>query len=273
MGGAANVALNIKAMGAEPILCSVVGDDNYAEIFKNILVEQNLSDLGVIHEKKRKTTVKTRIISGGQHILRVDEEDTSLISNTSTNELFKKIKELISIKNVKLIIFEDYDKGVISSELIKMVSNYARVNKIIVSVDPKKRNFDNYKEIDLFKPNFTEFCDGLKIDLKNNQIKLIAEEAHAFIINNKIDTLLLTLSEQGVFICNKNGWKHFVAEIRDISDVSGAGDTVISVASLLYLAGAENNEIAITANFAGGLVCEKTGVVPVNIKELLAEFD
>lgn len=273
LGGAANVALNIKAMGAKPILCSVVGDDSYAEIFKNILTQQNLSNLGIIHEKIRKTTVKTRIISGGQHILRVDEEDTKQISNKSTNVLAKKIKELIIQKNVKLIIFEDYDKGVISAELIEMVKTFARTNNIVISVDPKKQNFNNYTGINLFKPNFKEFCEGLKIDINKRQIKKIAEEAHAFIINNKIDTLLITLSEQGVFICNKNGWKHFAAEIRDISDVSGAGDTVISVASLFYLAGADIKEIAMIANYAGGLVCEKPGVVPVDINDLLNEFD
>lgn len=274
LGGAGNVALNIKSLGANPILCSVIGDDNYSNILFELLDDLNMSNEGIIKEQERKTTVKTRVISGAQHILRVDEEDTFNLKNKTTKTLISKINDILNKYDISNIIFEDYDKGVISKLLIDEVKKSAAEKNIIISVDPKKKNFKNYKGVNLFKPNFKEFCEGLKLDIdKNSDIEMLAKESIKFINDNNINTLLITLSEKGVFICNKDKWKHFPAEIRNISDVSGAGDTVISVASLLMSKGANIETIAVAANLAGGLVCEKTGVVPINIEELISEFD
>lgn len=275
LGGAANVALNIKALGANPILCSVTGDDRYGQIFKDLLKKRNITDFGIIKDNERKTTVKTRVISKGQHLLRVDEESTVNISKKIEENLIARINEICNNNHIHNIIFEDYDKGLITNSFINKVKEIAKLNNIQISVDPKKRNFNNYTGIKLFKPNFKEFCEGVKIDINKdkNQINTLAEHAIKFAKQKDIDVVLITLSEQGVFICNQQEWYHIPAEIRDISDVSGAGDTVISIAALFLASNASLVEASIVSNIAGGLVCEKTGVVPVDVSELLREFE
>lgn len=273
LGGAANVALNLSALGAKAYLCSVIGDDEKGRIFDELLNKRKLSNKGIIVSKNRKTTVKTRVISGGQHLLRVDDEDSHPIEIEIRERLLLKLKELVNDVHIDLIIFEDYDKGVISSELIEWVSVFAKEKNILTSVDPKKINFSSYKNITLFKPNFKEFTEGLKADINKSDLKTLEMFAQGFIKDNNIDILMITLSEKGVFIANKLQSIHFPAEVRDISDVSGAGDTVISVASLLLASDASLGEIAFISNIAGGLVCEKTGVVPINCDDLLNEFE
>lgn len=273
LGGAANVAMNVKSLGANPILCSILGDDKYADIFTAKLKEIGLIDFGIVVEENRKTSVKTRIISKGQHLLRVDEEDTFPLSNLSENTLMQRIKDLIDTKNITSIIFEDYDKGVLSKQIIENCINYAKTYNISICVDPKRNNFFNYKNIDIFKPNFKEFCEGLKIDLNNTDFEKIANVGKLFIKENNIRILLITLSEKGIIIMNENAWQHYPAEIRDISDVSGAGDTVISVTNMCLCADATTEEIAQISNLAGGLVCEKTGVVPIVLDELINDIN
>jgi D-glycero-beta-D-manno-heptose-7-phosphate kinase len=272
LGGAANVALNIKSMGANPILCCVTGIDKYADIFNDLLKIRGIGNDGVISEEGRKTTVKTRIISKGQHLLRVDEEDTFPVSNEIENLLLDRVLEITEKQKPGLIIFEDYDKGLISESMIKTVISIAKNSGIKVCVDPKKLNFNNYQGANLFKPNFAEFCEGIKIDIDKSDILKLAKASKKFMRDNDIEILMITLSEHGIFIADKNTHHHFPAEIRDISDVSGAGDTVISIAGLCLSVDASITETAIISNIAGGLVCEKTGVVPINIDELLNEF-
>lgn len=272
LGGAANVALNVSALGGEAILCSVIGDDEKGIVFKNLLVKRNLSSEGIIQSNHRKTTVKTRIISGGQHLLRVDEEDSHYISDQNRKELFRKIENLVDKHNVEVIILEDYDKGVLSPELIKKTTQLGQSKGIFTCVDPKKNQFLDYNGVDLFKPNLKEFGEGLKKDIDKNNIDELKSLAQEFIDKHAIKILMITLSEKGVFIADKQQMLHFPAHIRDISDVSGAGDTVISVASLLLASGASLEEIAQISNTAGGLVCEKTGVVPITTNELLSDF-
>ena len=273
LGGAANVALNLSALGAKAYLCSVIGDDEKGRIFDELLTKRELSNKGIIISKSRKTTVKTRVISGGQHLLRVDDEDSYPIEKEISDKLLIKLKELVNDIHIDIIIFEDYDKGVITPDLIQEICEYANSKNIITTVDPKKNNFDYYQNVTLFKPNFKEFTEGTKLEISIGDLTSIELHANDFINKNNIGILLLTLSEKGVFIANKDNSIHFPAEIRDISDVSGAGDTVISVASLLLASGATLNEIAYISNIAGGLVCEKTGVVPINCDDLLNEFE
>lgn len=273
LGGAANVALNLSALGAKAYLCSVIGDDEKGRIFDDLLNKRGLSNKGIIISNNRKTTVKTRVISGGQHLLRVDDEDSYPIEKEIRDRLLIKLKELVNDINIDVIIFEDYDKGVITPALISAICDFASSKNIITTVDPKKTNFEYYQNVSLFKPNFKEFTEGTKTDIGKGDLRSIELHANDFINKNNIGILLLTLSEKGVFIANKENSVHFPAEIRDISDVSGAGDTVISVASLLLASGANINEIAYISNIAGGLVCEKTGVVPINCDDLLNEFE
>ena len=267
LGGAANVALNIATFGAEVYLCSVIGNDSMGHIFRELLHENNLPDNGIITSENRKTTTKTRVISSGQHLLRIDDEDASQISDELKEILMFRISQIIENEHIDVLIFEDYDKGLLSPDIIHRITMLCRQNKIKVTVDPKKRNFDAYKNVTLFKPNLKEFCEGCKID-KCKDIETLKPRAKEFLHSNNLDMLMVTLSENGIFICNRKEFVHIPAQIRDIVDVSGAGDTVISVASLLLTATDDIHEIARISNLAGGIVCEKVGVVPID-KELL----
>jgi len=269
LGGAANVALNIQALGANPVLCSVIGDDLQSHDFFKLLKKQKLSPDGIVNCHRRITTVKTRVISQHQHLLRVDEEVCTPISHESEEKLMKKLSMVMDTLRIDAIVFEDYDKGVITPSVIKRVVNVANEKGIPTLVDPKKRNYIDYKGVTFFKPNFKEFNDGCKLELKKGGTKELILAGKEFQEKQNIDILMITLSEYGVFI-NKIGNESNIipAEIRNIADVSGAGDTVISVSALCLIQNIEANLIARIANMAGGLVCEESGVVPVD-KELL----
>ncbi|MBR5984494.1 MAG: hypothetical protein IK025_12345 [Bacteroidales bacterium] len=271
LGGAANVALNIAAFGTQVFLCAVIGNDSMGHTFRELLHENNLPDNGIISSENRKTTTKTRVISSGQHLLRIDDEDSSQISDELKEILMFRISQIIENEHIDVLIFEDYDKGLLSPDIIHRITMLCRQNKIKVTVDPKKRNFDAYKYVTLFKPNLKEFCEGCKIDRSTN-VETLKPYAKDFMIRNNIDMLMVTLSENGIFICNRKESVHIPAQIRDIVDVSGAGDTVISVASLLLTATDDIHEIARIANFAGGIVCEKVGVVPIDVETLKQKF-
>ncbi|MDD3686080.1 MAG: PfkB family carbohydrate kinase [Bacteroidales bacterium] len=272
LGGAANVALNIKSLGAEPILCSVIGDDDKALVFSDLLKQNSMCADGLVKLSGRKTTTKTRIISGSQHLLRVDDEIDTALENSDSDILVARIKELCSKSKIDLIIFEDYDKGVLTDYNLPLIIEFAKSMGIVTAVDPKKRNFMNYRGVNLFKPNHKEFCEGTKSEIAKNDFVNLKTAGEKFLAETGNQYLLLTLSEHGVYITDNKSSYHQPAVLRDISDVSGAGDTVISVAGLLLCAGADMETIATISNIAGGLVCEKAGVVPVNPHELILEF-
>jgi rfaE bifunctional protein kinase chain/domain len=271
MGGAANVAINVKAMGATPVLCGVIGDDSNGDKFVKILKEKKLSTDGIIVSEGRATTTKTRIISSNHHIVRIDDETDEYIDTKQTNRLLEEIEKFIKNKEADVIIFEDYDKGVISSNLINKVVALAVKNGIPTVVDPKKRNFTAYNEVTLFKPNLKELKEGLKVDVQVNDLKQVEKVTEQLRKKQKISNVLVTLSEHGVFINSEKEKKLVPAHIRKISDVSGAGDTVVSVAALCCAINLPPVEIAFLSNLAGGQVCEKAGVVPVDKKQLLEE--
>jgi D-glycero-beta-D-manno-heptose-7-phosphate kinase len=272
MGGAANVALNIKALGAKPILCSIIGDDENGRIFLDLLEEQGMPNLGIICDKDRKTTTKTRVISGNQHCLRIDDEITSSVSEKQEETIVQQIDTIINEQKINAIIFEDYDKGVISPNIIKAIVSIAAKKQIPISVDPKKRNFLDYKGVTLFKPNFKELCEGLKVEIKKNDFLAIHQNISKFRHDMSIRHLMVTLSELGMIITDGDSFYHVPTHIREVADVSGAGDTVISVATLCLIAGLDATEIARISNIAGGLVCEHAGVVPVDKLKLLQEI-
>ena len=272
LGGAANVALNIQALGANPILCSVIGDDLRSHDFFKLLKNQKLSKEGIVTCHHRMTTVKTRVISQHQHLLRVDEEICTPINQDSEDKLITKLNHVIETHRIDAIIFEDYDKGVITPSVIAQVVELASEKGIPTLVDPKKRNFNDYKGVTFFKPNFKEFNEGCKLELKKGDSEALVISGKEFQTMHNIDILMITLSEHGVFINRRDGESAIVpAEIRSIADVSGAGDTVISVSALCLIQGLEPRLIARIANMAGGLVCEESGVVPVNKEQLLKE--
>lgn len=270
LGGAANVGLNVLALGATPIICSIIGYDEKGEIYMDLMKENGLSTEGIFRDVSRTTTSKTRIISNDQQLLRVDQETTNDIACGLETELLQRIEG--SMKNTKIdaVIFQDYNKGVLTTHIIENVVKLAQSYYIPVLVDPKKKNFFAYSNTTLFKPNFKEFIEGLGLDISKNDVDVLFKNAQKLHAEKNIQNILITLSEKGVFISSKDGYKTFPAEIRDIADVSGAGDTVISVAGVCMAAGLNAETTAMISNVAGGLVCEKVGVVPID-KDLLLE--
>ncbi len=271
LGGAANVARNIKALGANPILCSVIGNDDKADIFLDVMQQRGLNTEGIIKHDSRITTIKTRVISDNQHLLRIDEEIKNSISEEVETELIKHIKKIVDSTRIDSIIFQDYDKGVITKNIIESVVEMAQAKDIPTLVDPKKRNFHNFKNVTLFKPNFKELVEGLKLEIKKSDIEGIHKASQRLQKEQNIKYVMTTLSELGVYISNNGSYHQLPAEIRDIADVSGAGDTVVSTASLCLAAGLPPKQIAWISNISGGLVCEKVGVVPIDKKLLLKE--
>ena len=271
LGGAANVALNIRELAAIPILCTVVGTDSEGDSFIELLKSTEIRTDGIIRSESRITTTKTRVIGHTQQVLRIDSETDKEIIESEREELFDVVKSLIDKEKIDVVIFEDYDKGVITEKLIADVVAICYLKNIPVTVDPKKRNFHCYHHVTLFKPNLKELNDGMKVNV--NYKNLLELEQAVSKLQNEIHAgaIMITLSEAGVLIADGEVSKIIPAHIRNIADVSGAGDTVISVASLAIAAGLSVFEAAELANLAGGLVCEKVGVVPINKEELIAE--
>jgi rfaE bifunctional protein kinase chain/domain len=269
LGGAGNVVLNVASLGAKPLVFSVIGDDSTGSSLLDILREAGLSVDGIIQEAGRPTTVKERVIAGSQQLLRVDSETEKAISSTSISALLAAVKAAIS--NVDVIIFEDYDKGVLSAGLIQEVMAMAKSAGIPTVVDPKKKNFFAYQGATLFKPNLHELRDGLGLDSSDLSSLALPATVKKFKESQNFEGLFVTLSERGVYMDFRSEQVAIPAHIRQIADVSGAGDTVISIAACALAAGASPAQIAELANLGGGLVCEFLGVVPIEVNLLKRE--
>jgi rfaE bifunctional protein kinase chain/domain len=269
LGGAGNVVLNVASLGAKPLVFSVIGDDSTGSSLLDILREAGLSVDGIIQEAGRPTTIKERVIAGSQQLLRVDSETEKAISSTSVSALLAAVKAAIS--NVDVIIFEDYDKGVLSAGLIQEVMAMAKSAGIPTVVDPKKKNFFAYQGATLFKPNLHELRDGLGLDSSDLSSLALPATVKKFKESQNFEGLFVTLSERGVYMDFRSEQVAIPAHIRQIADVSGAGDTVISIAACALAAGASPAQIAELANLGGGLVCEFLGVVPIEVNLLKRE--
>ncbi|CAM3805643.1 bifunctional heptose 7-phosphate kinase/heptose 1-phosphate adenyltransferase [Aquirufa aurantiipilula] len=266
LGGAGNVVMNIASLGAKPWVVSVVGDDEAGAQLKSLLEKEGISLSGIVEEKGRTTSIKERIIAGSQQLLRVDSETDKSVQLESSKALLEKVKACI--KEVDVIIFEDYDKGVLNEPFIQEVITLARKQGIPTVVDPKKRNFFNYRGATLFKPNLHELRDGLGLFPEDLEGQKLVETVHQFKESQGFDGVFVTLSEKGVLMDLAQEQVRIPAHIRKIADVSGAGDTVISIAACALALGLPARQIASLANLGGGLVCESLGVVPID-KELL----
>lgn len=273
LGGAANVALNIKALGANPLICSIIGDDSEADEFLRLLDMEHISSDGIVKVTHRQTTVKTRVIGNNQQILRVDAETDVEIGMNETNLVLHKFSLMLEQHPIDAIIFQDYDKGLITQYLIDEVTKTAQEKHIPIVVDPKKRHFLSYKNVAIFKPNLKELKEGLKIDF--NPKNLLDLRAAVVQLQNIIHAknIVVTLSELGIYTFNNNEEHLTPAHVRNVADVSGAGDTVISVIATCIAAKTDIRLAAQLGNLAGGLVCEKVGVVPIDKVQLLAEAE
>lgn len=271
IGGAGNVALNLLALGANPIICGVIGEDTSGDKLLNLFEKNGISTDGLVKSIARKTTVKTRVISNKQQLLRIDSESTFPLLESEGIKLNDTIQNIIN-QGVDGIIFEDYNKGVLTDSVIQNTIKIAKEKDIPTAVDPKKENFLSYKGVSLFKPNLKELKEGLNLNFDFNSNKELFEKGIEVLeekLQNEIS--FITLSEYGVFIKNQTEKYYVPAHMRSISDVSGAGDTVIAVATLCLISGASTKQIAEISNLAGGLVCEKSGVVSISKNDLLKE--
>ena len=269
LGGAANVALNVASLGAKPILCALIGDDEDGKKLIQRLDDGKISKEGIVVSSHRPTTVKTRIIASSQHVVRVDEESDKVVNAPEEHDLLLRIEKLLP--SCQVVIFEDYDKGVLNASIIEKTVALANKNKIPTVVDPKKRNFLSYKGVTLFKPNLKELREGLKVEVEAANQSSVESAVSQLKEKLNVSGVMLTLSEQGVYIDFQNEKIKLPAHAREIADVSGAGDTVVSIAALAVALGLSPREIAFLSNLGGGLVCQHVGVVPINKEELLKE--
>lgn len=271
LGGSANVALNMQAMGATTLLYSVVGDDAPGRILLGLLDDQNIVTDGIVIDSKRPTTVKQRVISRGQQLLRIDEEKNEALSQDIEHKLTTLILSQLDNSAVSAVVFQDYDKGVISPNMITRVSELAKKKNIPVLADPKHRNFLNYTNITLFKPNLKELSVGIGKNIDLNHLEDLKQYCSEFKRKQGIEIMMITLSEKGIFVSGQEDL-HFPTEVRFVADVSGAGDTVISIATICLALGLDLKHTVRLSNLGGGQVCEKPGVVPVDKEKLLERY-
>ena len=271
IGGAGNVALNLKALGADTALITVLGNDEEGEKLRSLLEKNNIDTRFVLISEERITTNKIRIIGRNQQMMRLDAEHIHDLDKYETAQLIEKTEKYISRVKPDVIILQDYNKGILTESVIQKVIELCKKNNIICTADPKRKNFFSYKNITLFKPNLKEVKESLHIindDISLDNLSIIHQE-----LKQKLDheISLITLSDKGIFYKDKNTSKIIPSHLRNIADVSGAGDTVIAVASLVYAATKNINITAEVSNIAGGLVCETVGTAAIDKQLLLQE--
>ena len=280
LGGAANVALNIEAMGATPIICSVLGDDDSGKDFQQIMYDASMDRRGIVVSDSRMTTVKSRVIGNSMHIVRVDEENTHPLSAIEEDKLLDRINRTVKTVPIDAIIFQDYDKGCITQRVIDEVSDLARRKKILTTVDPKHRNFSHFKNISVFKPNLKELREGLNVEIDDSTEESLMRDllSASTMLHERqsIEVVITTLSSRGMYVCD---FRHDEPQAilvpscaHAVSDVSGAGDTVIAIVTLALAAGLPLEEAIRCANIAAGIVCEQVGVVPIAPERLRNEM-
>ncbi len=273
IGGAGNVALNCRSLGAQVFMLSVMGNDQEGILLEELLNSNNIDTSGLLKSTDRVTTSKTRIISRNQQMMRLDAEITDDLAVKDQKKLLAAISDFISNSDPDVIIFEDYNKGVLTQAVIEEAIRLCKAAGVITAVDPKRKNFFSYKGADIFKPNLKEVKEALNLlmdHVNESALGAIHKELHD-LLQHSIS--FITLSEKGVFYHQKNKAAIIPSHIRSIADVSGAGDTVIAVASMVYAVTKNVHLMAEVANIAGGLVCEEVGTVAISREKLLHECE
>jgi rfaE bifunctional protein kinase chain/domain len=271
VGGASNVALNIASLGASVSILSIIGNDDDGAQLKQLLNQQQIKTDFLLSSDKRSTTSKTRIISRNQQMMRLDKEIATDLGYEDENRLILALQTFIAQEKPDVVIFEDYNKGVLTELVIQKAIALCKHHGILTTVDPKRKNFFSYKSVDVFKPNLKEVKDALNLlgdqvnesSLRNIHAQLKEQLQHHI--------SFITLSEKGVFYQNEEQAHVIPSHLRSIADVSGAGDTVIAVASLVYAATKDVELMAEVANIAGGLVCEEVGTAAIDRERLMQE--
>lgn len=273
VGGAGNVALNCKTLGAQVFMLTAMGNDAEAIHLEELFNSSGINTSWLVKTNNRITTSKTRIISRNQQMMRLDNEVTNDLSADDEKAMLQKVASFISSEKPDIIIFEDYNKGVLTESLIAKVTKLCIAAGVLTAVDPKRKNFFSYKNVNIFKPNLKEVKEGLNIiaDCSNEEALIKVHNELSGILSHQIS--FITLSEKGVFYQQNDLHKIIPSHFRNISDVSGAGDTVIAAASLVYASTKNIQLMAEVANIAGGLVCEEVGTVAIDKEKLLKECE
>ncbi len=271
LGGAANVALNARSLGSQVFMLTVLGQDDAAQEMLSLLDQHQISVDYILKDTNRITTTKTRIISRNQQMLRLDDEITDDLHKELEDIFIRKVESFIINEKPQVLIFEDYNKGVLTSKVISAVIEICKAHDVVMTVDPKKKNFFSYQGVHVFKPNLKEVKEALHTLLD------VIDQNHLARIHVLLKDILshqvsfITLSEKGVFYHDLQQSEMIPTHVRSIADVSGAGDTVIATASLVYALTKDASLMARIANRAGGLVCEEVGTVSINRDRLLEE--
>ncbi len=272
-GGCGNVANNIVSLKGKVYIVSVVGDDHSGELLKQILQEKGCDIYGIFTDDHRPTTVKTRIIAHNQQVVRIDKESRIQISQP----MFKKIKSYILdiIRDVDAILISDYGKGVITRSLLKYCISIAKKHDIPLSVDPKVEHFMEYKKVTVLTPNLNEATLGMKLHKKPSNEEEVYELGKKILKKLKPEAVVITRGEKGMTLFSKNKIYHIPTRAKEVYDVTGAGDTVISVLTLCLSCGTDMITGCEIANFAAGVVVGKVGtatVSPEELKSIIKEF-
>ena len=271
IGGAGNVALNVAGLGSSVSVVSVVGDDGDGKQVEDLLNESNIDTTYLLKSKDRITTNKIRIISRNQHMMRLDAEITASLNEADEKALIVSFKKYVVEQKPDIVILEDYNKGVLSLNTIQEVIRLCKKYGVLTAVDPKRKNFFSYVGADIFKPNLHEAKEGLNIISEEVTDELLHEIHQQLSEKLQHNISFITLSEKGIFYETVDEHKIIPTHIRSIADVSGAGDTVIAVSSVVYAATKDVHLMAEMANIAGGLVCEEVGTVAIDKEKLLKE--
>jgi rfaE bifunctional protein kinase chain/domain len=266
LGGAANVANNVQTLGGEPLLIGLVGNDHEGESLKALLKEQGMADSGIVVDRGRRTTTKTRVIAHGQHVVRVDQESKENCSEEIEQKIIDALRK--NLKKIDALILEDYNKGVVTKSVIHETIELARKNDTIIAVDPKFENFFEYKNVTVFKPNLREIEEALGGRLRT--VHDLVRAGNRMIRELSAANVLVTRGEEGMSLFESGGAVTHIQTMADnVQDVSGAGDTVIATLTMALAAGATVREAAVLANYAGGIVVGSVGIVPIQLSELL----
>jgi len=263
-GGAANVGWNISSLSAKVSMVGIIGEDTFGDQLLEIMSTRGIKVEGVVKDSGRKTTVKTRIIAQGQQVVRTDLESLKTPSDAAKESVYQKLSSIM--EEVDGIIIADYNKGLLSADMIDTLLSKAISYHLPVYVDPKKDHYFEYKDVRLFKPNSVEFKQSMNQNVTVESANELRHQLNA-------DYILITIGADGMLLITDEGHFKIPTKARAVHDVSGAGDTVISLFTLADLSGASPEEAAILANLAAGRVCEEVGVMPINLDMLNEIFN
>ncbi len=277
LGGAANVAFNLKKLGTEPILLSVIGDDESAAMIEQFLKDQGMSRAGLMRLKGRRTTVKTRVISGGHQLLRIDDEDDAPIALELLAPLFEQLESLLAQEEIAGVLLSDYAKGLLHKDSLAIFQKHFMKAKLYTALDPAEKNFHLYHDISLMTPNKKEASKDIGLPLETKPEILAA--GSAIMRKHNLRQLLITLGEEGmaIFPNEKDAAEKDAAQIipsftRFVRDVSGAGDTVISVCLACLLQSKKFYESALIGNLAAGISVSHFGTFACSIEDIVEEI-